>query len=128
MRVDGPGTAVGFSTLKGGLQGYQAEANEAVDKTGKEEQVTQQDKLPVNHEQLKAAVEIANSGIKICNYNLEFRIHKESGRVQVKVIDTQSGEVIREIPPEQMLRLSASIKEMLEKFQKMVGILVDEFV
>jgi len=54
---------------------------------------------------------------------LEFRLHESSGRYQVKVIDTESQQVIREIPAEKMLEFSASVKQMLDKA---LGILVDE--
>ena len=83
--------------------------------------------LSANSEQLEAAVELANQAMEISRYNLQFRIH-ENGEGKVKVIDAGSQEVIREIPPEQMLELSASIKQMLDTFHKMVGVLVDEFV
>lgn len=75
---------------------------------------------------LEDAVELANTAMKITTYQLQFRIHEESGKIQVKVVDSESGEVIREIPPEQMLEIAAGIKEMLEKFDKMVGVLVDK--
>ncbi len=43
----------------------------------------------------------------------------------MKVIDSESKEVIREIPPEKLLECSAMIKSMLDK---MAGILVDEII
>ncbi|NLU50751.1 MAG: flagellar protein FlaG [Syntrophomonadaceae bacterium] len=135
MRVNGPGTATDCSFLRREL-GRQALERPVVEgpvpgKEGARPGVTTGDareKHAVNREQLEVAVELANKAMDISSYNLEFRIHKESGRVQVKVIDMETREVIREIPPEQMLELSASIKEMLEKFHEMVGVLVDKFV
>ncbi len=72
---------------------------------------------------LKAAVDLTNEAIRITNYHLEFKFHENSGRYQVKVVDTESQQVIREIPAERMLEFSASIKQMLDQA---LGILVDE--
>lgn len=79
----------------------------------------------VSKDELIKAANIMNDVMKVSNYHLEFRIHEDSGRVQVKVIDTNSQEVIREIPPEKVLECSAMIKNMLDK---MAGILVDEII
>lgn len=81
------------------------------------------DGKPVDAGTLKAAVNITNDAIRIVNYHLEFRLHEDSGRYQVKVIDSESQKVIREIPPEKMLEFSAHIKQMLDKA---LGFLVDE--
>ena len=72
---------------------------------------------------LKAAVDFTNEAIRIATYHLEFRLHEDSGRYQVKVIDSENQKVIREIPNEKMLEFSAQIRQMLDKA---LGILVDE--
>ena len=50
---------------------------------------------------------------------LDFTVHGDTGRIQVSVTDNESGEVIREIPPEEILNLMAKLDEMM-------GILYDE--
>ncbi len=40
---------------------------------------------------------------------LRFRVHEETGRVMVQVIDRESGEVVDEIPPEELLDLAAEL-------------------
>lgn len=50
---------------------------------------------------------------------LRFRVHEETGRIWVQVIDQQTNEVVKEIPPERYLDLVARIWEL-------VGLLVDE--
>ncbi len=77
---------------------------------------------------LNEAVEISNRAMEIASFSLQFRIHEESGRVQVKVVDSATEEIIREIPPEYMLKIAASIKEMLDNLHEMVGVLVNEIV
>jgi uncharacterized FlaG/YvyC family protein len=50
---------------------------------------------------------------------LDFKIDEETNRIMIKVIDTETNKVVKEIPPEQLIRLAAKIQEM-------VGLLVDE--
>jgi flagellar protein FlaG len=40
---------------------------------------------------------------------IRFSVDKASGRIVIKVIDTQSGAVIRQIPPEEVLALSQDL-------------------
>lgn len=54
-------------------------------------------------------------------YSLSFRFDKELNRVVVKVIDPESGELLREIPPE-------SVLEALKQIKSSLGSLVDEEV
>src|SRR5262245_654642 len=54
-------------------------------------------------------------------YSLSFRFEKELNRVVVKVIDPETGEAVREIPPE-------SVIEALKQLKKAPGTLVDEEV
>jgi len=77
----------------------------------------------VDADKLRVAVKLTNDAIRITNYHLEFRLHEDSGRYHVKVVDSESQKVIREIPPEKMLEFSARIKQILDKA---LGILVDE--
>lgn len=49
----------------------------------------------------------------------EYSYHKKTNRVSIKVLDADTNEVIREIPPEKSL-------DMLQKMWEMAGILVDE--
>lgn len=55
----------------------------------------------------------------IRNVGLQFVVHEDTGRVVVTVIDESTGEVIREIPPSEVLKLAASI-------DKAIGIIFDQ--
>jgi uncharacterized FlaG/YvyC family protein len=57
----------------------------------------------------------------IHNVDLQFSIHEGSGQVLVKVTDAGSGEVIREIPPSEMLDLAARLDEMIGLLFDQVG-------
>lgn len=70
-------------------------------------------------EDLEKAVKESNKLIFRENSHFEFKIHERTGRMLVKLVDTETDEVIKEIPPEKILDLVASIWDL-------VGILVDE--
>lgn len=70
---------------------------------------------------LEKAVEQANQTMETYGTELRFSIHKESGEMMVKVINTKDNSVIREIPPERVLDMVAHVKKML-------GILIDKFI
>ncbi|GAF21759.1 MULTISPECIES: flagellar protein FlaG [Shouchella] len=52
---------------------------------------------------------------------LSFHIHTDLDRVYVKVIDSDTDEVVREVPPEQLLDLLASM-------MKSAGLIIDRQV
>lgn len=65
------------------------------------------------------AIERANDALSVANRKFEYSIHEETKEIMVKVIDSETDEVIREIPPEKIL-------DMVAKMWEMAGILVDE--
>jgi flagellar protein FlaG len=69
--------------------------------------------------ELNEAVDETNRIVFGDTDRFEFKIHEGTGRIHVKLVDNETDEVIREIPPEKILNLIANIWEM-------VGILVDE--
>ena len=68
---------------------------------------------------LRTAVSQANSKLKLSKTKCEFSYHEGTKRVSIRVMDKETNEVIREIPPEETL-------EMVEKMWELAGILVDE--
>lgn len=73
-------------------------------------------KQPSN-EQIKKAVEALNK--KMSNSEAIFGIHEKTNRITIKIVDKDSKEVIRELPPEKTL-------DMIAKVWELAGILVDE--
>ena len=64
-----------------------------------------------NSDDLKQAVSKLNDYVQNVQRNLQFSIDKESGATVVKVIDSKSEKVIRQIPTEETLRLARSLVE-----------------
>ncbi|MVV51310.1 flagellar protein FlaG [Pseudomonas sp. PB120] len=58
---------------------------------------------------LKLAVQEIEKFVQSIKRNLEFSIDEASGKVVVKVIATESGEVVRQIPSEEALKLAESL-------------------
>ncbi|NLI13207.1 flagellar protein FlaG [Pelotomaculum propionicicum] len=81
----------------------------------------QTEQKAADDKKLEEAVEQTNKTMETYNTELRFSIHKESGEVMVKVIDTRDNSVIREIPPERVLDFVADIKKML-------GLILDKFI
>ena len=63
------------------------------------------------HGQLKAAVQEIEKFVQSVKRNLEFSIDEASGKVVVKVIASDSGEVVRQIPNEEVLKLANSLND-----------------
>jgi len=64
-------------------------------------------------------IDEANQALEASNFRLNYRVHDATNMVMVKVIDTQTDEVLREIPPESKLDIVAKIMES-------AGLLFDE--
>lgn len=56
-----------------------------------------------------------NDVAKTFNRSVRFIVHKESGRIQTEVIDTETQKVIREIPSEEMLDMIAKLDSYIGK-------------
>jgi flagellar protein FlaG len=60
-------------------------------------------------ENLKQAVSQLNDHVQTMQRALLFSVDKDSGTVVVKIIDTESKQVIRQIPTEEVLRLAQDL-------------------
>ena len=74
-------------------------------------------------DKIKAAVDDLNKTVKqaspMHHTQLSFKYHEDTNRISITVTDSDTDEVIREIPPEKTL-------DMLAKAWEMAGLLVDE--
>jgi len=70
-----------------------------------------------SQEQIKKAVEQLNK--KMSNSEALFGIHEGTNRITIKIVDRQTKEVIKELPPEKTL-------DMIAKVWELAGLMVDE--
>ena len=75
--------------------------------------------LPISDKVVIDAIEKANRAISGANRRFEFSIHEKTKQIMVKVINSDTNELVREIPPEKIL-------DMVARMWEMSGILVDE--
>lgn len=69
-------------------------------------------------EKFLKAVRDMNEAANRQHLSLRFRMHEDSERWMVQIVDIMEDEVIRVIPPEELLNLSAQL-------QKLTGVLLD---
>jgi flagellar protein FlaG len=60
-----------------------------------------------------------NSAAKSVNTRVSFSVHEKTNRIIMKIQDSESGEVIREIPSKEMIKL-------LEHMHELIGMFVNE--
>ena len=64
---------------------------------------------PERAEQLRQATQRLNDTLQSIHKNLQFSIDEDTGETVVKIVDTETHEVIRQIPTEEALAVSKSI-------------------
>lgn len=74
---------------------------------------------PLSNEELAEAVENIQSRLEVVGTRLGFSIHGESEDLVVEITNRESGELIRQIPSDEVLELRARLDEL-------VGILFDK--
>lgn len=108
---DSSAAGINITEVPGDAKGQSTQTGKDQNALLKEGQVTDK--------QIKEAISKANSKLKLHKTRCEFSYHEDTNRVSIKVLDSETEEVIKEIPPEQTL-------EMVEKMWELAGIMIDE--
>jgi flagellar protein FlaG len=66
----------------------------------------------VSHEQLDSATKAVNKFIEPHASNLEFQMDTQSGRTIMKLIDKETGSVLRQLPSEEMLAIARALDKL----------------
>jgi flagellar protein FlaG len=77
-------------------------------------------RTPPSKQQIEAAVDAVNRALQPSNNALEFSLDQQSDRVVVKVVDSSTGETLRQVPSEEVL----AIAESIDRYQK--GLLLSQ--
>jgi len=67
----------------------------------------------------RAAAEVANKIASVFNTTVEFAVHEETGFEILKIIDSRTNVVLREMPPHEIL-------DMIAKMWEAIGVFVDK--
>lgn len=76
----------------------------------------------VETEAMSATVSRLNDHVESLSRDLHFSIDEGSGRTVITVMDTETKEVIRQIPPEEVIALAQRLREAVDEASK--GLLV----
>lgn len=87
-------------------------ASKTGNNTAQGESVTDKGALEKNKEQLDELVEDIQAATKVMQRNLNFTVDDSTGLTVIKVTDAVSGDVIRQMPTEDALRLAERLDEM----------------
>ncbi|MFV0457120.1 MAG: flagellar protein FlaG [Pseudomonas sp.] len=92
-------------------QGQQDALREAVRQEEAAAQKTPAEQQTVTAESLEEAVSSIKDFVQTIRRDLSFDLDDSSGKMVVKVTDRASGEVVRQIPTEEALRLAENLEE-----------------
>jgi len=118
MRVEGQGMAVIKNDAVRAVN-----KNEAPEEKQPQETSGQTSGKKITLDELTQAINTANEAMSISSYHLEFKLLDNQGDYQVSVIDNETKDVIKKIPPDYMVNLSKRLQDVINKE---MGILVDE--
>lgn len=65
-----------------------------------------------NTQAISETVSRLNEAVQVVKRDLQFRVDDDSGRTIITVLDSETEEVIRQIPPEQVLTLAENIESL----------------
>lgn len=80
--------------------------------------VLRKDAAEVNKQKLETLAKDFNNLIDTIGKSLRVSVHEGTNTITVKIVDNESGQVIREIPPSKFL-------DMVSNLEKLMGFIVD---
>ena len=84
--------------------------------------------VDVNAEQIDIAVSQLSEFVQSNNRQLNFSVDEGSNKQVVRVSDAESGEIIRQIPTEEVLKLSERLQDLQTDVGNAVGLLFNKQV
>ncbi|MFO6421839.1 flagellar protein FlaG [Motilimonas sp. KMU-193] len=79
----------------------------------------------VEKESVEEAVSLVQRFLDGNKRGVNFSIDDSTDKTVIKVTDTQTKELVRQLPSEEMLRIAEKIKELEQELTNKVGILID---
>lgn len=78
-------------------------------------EVQKQTQPALTREQVQSAVDSLNKAMRQVNSNVEFSIDAETKHTVIKVVESTTGEIIRQFPSEEVLAITRSIDQMQQR-------------
>jgi len=78
------------------------------------------EKAEISSEELQQAVAKLNESVQQIQRDLLFSVDDSSGRTIVRVVNTETEEVVRQMPSEEVLRISRNLKDQMGDVSGMI--------
>lgn len=65
-----------------------------------------------DQQQLDEAIAMLNQGLQAWSTNLRFRLEDGSNQIVIQVVDVETGEVVRQVPSEDVLHMSQALGKL----------------
>lgn len=91
-------------------------------------EIEKRESVDVSAEQIEAAVSKLSEFVQTNSRQLNFSVDEGSNKQVVKVTDAESGKVIRQIPSEEVLKLSERLQDLQTEVGTAVGLLFNKQV
>ncbi|MCK8824187.1 flagellar protein FlaG [Fuchsiella alkaliacetigena] len=106
------------------IQSFENEqlAEERIERQGQGDEIErriEEAEEELTREEFEEGIEALNDTVQSFHENLEFELHETTEQMMARLVDLRDNEVIKELPPEEVL-------DMLGKIREMVGLIVDE--
>lgn len=112
-RLTGSQPNVAATQFKESVQSTERMSQEPVSRNSDREMIE------LSREHLKSLADTLNSAANALDKRIAFSFNEKINRVVLKVINTENNEVVREIPPRELVRVYEHIHEL-------IGMFVDE--
>jgi flagellar protein FlaG len=105
--------------LDPGMQAQQTQQKESIQRIEKVQVSSYKDQTKLSQEELKELSKALNHFLSLFNLETKLVYNKDAGQVVVQVIDKRTNEVVKQIPPEELL-------EVAKKIHDFVGLLLEK--
>jgi flagellar protein FlaG len=105
--------------LDPGMQAQQTQQKESTQRVEKAQVSSHKDQTKLSQEELKELSKALNHFLSLFNLETKLVYNKDAGQIVVQVIDKRTNEVIKQIPPEELL-------EVAKKIHDFVGLLLEK--
>jgi flagellar protein FlaG len=122
--VVGPDTAQSKPSTQDAL----AAAQQQVKDLSASADINNENTIDVSPGQIETAVSQLSEFVQTSNRQLNFSVDEGSNKLVVKVTDAESGQVIRQIPSEEALKLSERLQDLQTEVGTAVGLLFNKQV
>ena len=102
----------GSAALEAGASSKAGKQTETVQAVTPQTREAVQEPAQVDRDQLQAAVSDIQDFVQSVRRDINFALDEDSGRMIINVTEASSGDVIRQIPSEEALRLAENLTEI----------------